>query len=721
MSTSSHGKRPVQGITGTAITLVVIGVVGSVVSVVGLVLVLLFWVPRTWTASSVEPVLQEASGPGNPYGAGPDVSDPIGDAKADPEKEKTTLAPAEALPPAPRPMEFFSPLPKEIAEALAAEGPANAELAADVVRKVKEATVYLRVTLADGKVGQGSGFFALEPGLILTNAHVVGMLHPDSQQPRKIEVIQNSGTRDEKKYEAQLLGWDRHSDLAVLRFKSSPLLAPLEVKSARGLRETQRVWVVGFPLGERLGKEITVSDSSISSLRREPNGLVSRVQVNGGMNPGNSGGPVVNARGDVVGVAVSGFRGTQINFAVPGDYVRLILDGRISGLLLGQPIIREGKTHVTATLSTIDPLRQMRHPFVEVWTGNPTPSSRPASNSRPAALADDSGHERQMLNYKNSVARGDLLLPALPSGRSYWLQPGWTDAAGQTRWANAQVCSVPPPVTQQPISLFHKQRIGDSPLVLNQWLTLQVSDPLRGDASLAINSQAKLTETVPAIDEQGLASVQLQYRDYNAEAQVDNHRFGRDPELAEIRREISGHHAYLQVDPHGNCVSRRMDSTQETSRSKQRLEAILRDIELTIETMSVPLPNREVKPGENWRAERTLPLDQYGPWVKSGGIYDLTYSYLGSRPGPTGPEAVLALSGKLRQGQDQSQWLKGYAEGTAVVNLQSGQVSQVDALFAFELEMRAQNRAPGRTSGTLNIRLQRGSSSVRIVSGAKNR
>jgi Trypsin-like peptidase domain len=601
------------------------------------------------------------------------------------------------------------------------EGPANAELAAEVVRKVKEATVHLRVTLADGAVDQGSGFFALEPGLILTNAHVVGMLHADHPPPRTIEVIQNSGTGDEKKHQAELLGLDRQSDLAVLRVKSAGLPAALEVKSARYLRETQRVWVVGFPLGDRLGKEITVSDSSVSSLRRQENGLLSRVQVNGGMHPGNSGGPVVDAHGNVVGVAVSGFSGTQINFAVPGDYVQLILDGRISNLSLGQPTASGGKARVPVTITLIDPLRRMRHPFLEVWTGNPAPSSRPASNSRPATLPGDSNHDRQSLDSKNSVARKEIVVPALPTGKVYWLQPGWIDAAGKPRWASARVCSMAAPVTARPALVSYRPRAGASTLVLNQWLTMKMSQLTVGDASLSVNSQGKLTETVQGIDEERQAGIQLQYRDYNVEARMDNQVFGHDTELAALRRQLGGLAANLQVDEHGNPVSRRIDLKYQPWPLSDRLNAIHRDTEATIEAMSVPLPNKEVRPGESWQAERTLPMDLYGSWSPGGGLFDMTYSYVGSRPGPAGTEAVLALSGKVRQSLGQSRWLKGEAEGSAVVDLQSGQVSQVDAAFAFELEMRIQNRVPGRTTGTLNLRLRRTPASLAIVPQGKNR
>ena len=109
----------------------------------------------------------------------------------------------------------------------------------------------------------------------------------------------------------------------------SPPPPPLDVKSAKNLRQTQRVWVVGFPFGDQLGREVTVSDGSVSSLRMDENSELATVQIKGDMQPGNSGGPVVDALGNVVGVAVRIMPGTGINFAVPGDAVHHLFDGRI--------------------------------------------------------------------------------------------------------------------------------------------------------------------------------------------------------------------------------------------------------------------------------------------------------------------------------------------------------------------------------------------------------
>jgi S1-C subfamily serine protease len=243
--------------------------------------------------------------------------------------------------PAPVPMAAPNPLPAaeppKGAEAAVPAGPAPGEIAADVVQKVKQSTAYLRVRLPIGEA-QGSGFFALEQGILVTNAHVVGMKR-GGNPPRSVEVVVHSGEAGEAKLAGTLLGVDRDNDLAVLRVEGDPsrLPPPLPVASAAGLMETQNVYIFGFPFGAQLGKNITVSKSAISSLRRGGDGVLKQVQVNGGMHPGNSGGPVTDTRGVVIGVSVAGIEGTQINFAVPGDFVRPLVERSKSNPLNPNP------------------------------------------------------------------------------------------------------------------------------------------------------------------------------------------------------------------------------------------------------------------------------------------------------------------------------------------------------------------------------------------------
>ncbi|HWY87187.1 MAG TPA: trypsin-like peptidase domain-containing protein, partial [Gemmataceae bacterium] len=226
------------------------------------------------------------------------------------------------------------------------QGPTPREIDPASMKRVKKATAYLRVRLGNGTVAEGSGFFAAEKGLVFTNAHVLGMLNPSSPAPTVVEVVTNSGERGETTRRAKVLGVDRESDLGVLRVggDDAALPDPLPLDTAQNLTELQKVYVFGFPFGKDLGKNITISESAVSSIRREPDGSVHQVQVNGGIHPGNSGGPVVDSRGVVIGVSVAGIRGTLINFAVPGEKVQGMLWGRVAELSVGEAYLKDATT-----------------------------------------------------------------------------------------------------------------------------------------------------------------------------------------------------------------------------------------------------------------------------------------------------------------------------------------------------------------------------------------
>jgi S1-C subfamily serine protease len=301
---SRHEDEGSQG--GKNLVLILLGVGGAALVLVGLViggLVLVFFL-RPGASSKQAAVAQAAVA---------DEQPPI------PAEGRAGPAPGAAGPVAGPPAG-----PPQGAEPAIPAGPVPAEMAADVVQKVKQSTAYLRVRRTGGDVAEGSGFFALEPGIVITNAHVVGMMRGGGP-PRGVDVVIHSGEAGEAKLAGTVLGVDRENDLAVLRVARGPsrLPAPLPVGTAAGLTETQSVYIFGFPFGAQLGKNITVSSSAVAALRRG-GGVLKQVQVNGGMNPGNSGGPVTDARGVVV--AVAGIAGTQINFAIPGDFIRPLVE-----------------------------------------------------------------------------------------------------------------------------------------------------------------------------------------------------------------------------------------------------------------------------------------------------------------------------------------------------------------------------------------------------------
>jgi S1-C subfamily serine protease len=208
----------------------------------------------------------------------------------------------------------------------------------DTVERVKKATVRILVQSPREKgVGSGSGFVEKDTRMVLTNAHVVGMRKITDPEPL-INLVVNSGLGDQEyRLDGEVIAVDGENDLAVIRplllqvGERTPVPEGLVVPRTTTVKELDRLFVYGFPLGDLIGKEITVSETKVTSLRRDPaSGRLNKIQVQGGMTFGNSGGPVVDLKGNVVGVAVSGIKGADINFCVPGEMVQQLLANRKS-------------------------------------------------------------------------------------------------------------------------------------------------------------------------------------------------------------------------------------------------------------------------------------------------------------------------------------------------------------------------------------------------------
>jgi S1-C subfamily serine protease len=220
----------------------------------------------------------------------------------------------------------------------------------DVVDQVGPAVVRLAVRNTDpartgqSRGGSGSGVIVAPDGLILTNSHVAGAAS-------RIQVT----TADGQDLHARLVGDDPDTDLALIRVDEPATLPSARLGDSKRLKRGQLVIAIGNPLGF----ESTVTTGVVSALGRSLRSRNGRliddvIQTDAALNPGNSGGPLVSSRGEVVGINTAVIMGAQgICFAVAANTASFVL-----GELVRHGRVRRAFIGIAAQQTAIPPLRR---------------------------------------------------------------------------------------------------------------------------------------------------------------------------------------------------------------------------------------------------------------------------------------------------------------------------------------------------------------------------
>jgi S1-C subfamily serine protease len=236
------------------------------------------------------------------------------------------------------PVPDVHPIPSAVSEDATRVLDAYSQAVIQVAETVSPSVVNIEVSQPNARsrransesTGNGSGFVITPDGYILTNSHVV-------HNASRIEVTLADG----RKTSAQLVGDDPDTDLAVIRIQAGDLV-PARLGDSQSIRVGQLVVAIGNPYGF----EATVTAGVVSALGRSLRSRTGRliddvIQTDAALNPGNSGGPLANSRGEIIGVNTAIIQPAQgICFATSINIAKsvtatLIKDGKIQRAYLG--------------------------------------------------------------------------------------------------------------------------------------------------------------------------------------------------------------------------------------------------------------------------------------------------------------------------------------------------------------------------------------------------
>ena len=176
--------------------------------------------------------------------------------------------------------------------------------------------------------GQGTGFIISEEGYLVTNAHVLA--DKSGSLAENIKAI----TYEKEILKANFIGYDGNLDIALLKISGD--YRPANLADSDSIQIGEKVIAIGNPLG----LQFSVSEGIVSATHRKgPSGLEAYIQTDAALNPGNSGGPLINKQGEVIGI--NNFKigsGESLGFALESNYVKETVN-TISRQKIGEDLI----------------------------------------------------------------------------------------------------------------------------------------------------------------------------------------------------------------------------------------------------------------------------------------------------------------------------------------------------------------------------------------------
>jgi hypothetical protein len=455
----------------------------------------------------------------------------------------------------------------------------------------------------------------------------------------------------------------------------------------------------------------------------------------------------VDKEGNVVGVSVAIIVGSRINFAVPGDYVHVIFNGRLSAMDMGQTIESGHDVAVHVHMELINPLDRIKHVEVDVWMGDAKARVLPPSEKEPESRPGETPRKRYTLSVHHDSVKGEVTLPQwpLPTGKACWVQPLITYQNGTRWWLTPTSYFGDMPVKPRPIKLFYRNAQGTRRVVLK--ITDKFAVVSRRGQENVLNSvmTAALSEQTGPVDKTGKAAVIYKIEDLQIEDKFEdkkgdkpeNNKPGeKKPEDEEKEDEDKPDEGDENDDPVKRFAEQRkreqqrmidncgfiefrmeMDGSGTISKGatykwvatppedvQSDLRSLAGQLLAALQCVAVTLPNRDpVTQNEHWEGKRPMVFRSIGGGIRSE--LNLKYTYLGMRMRDNRREALIETTGVARGGV-QGFRMGGRVEGRALVDMDTGAIflARTRVTTDFNIHLR---RGDLNLRGTTEIELDR--------------
>jgi hypothetical protein len=398
----------------------------------------------------------------------------------------------------------------------------------------------------------------------------------------------------------------------------------------------------------------------------------------------------------VVGVNVAGLIGTRINMAIPGEYVHLIVNGRLAHQRIGQSYKSQARVNVPITFELINPLDRVQKVEVELWTGEDTPRYEPPGgrDTAPAPRQGDSKHERFLFDLRKDkttgaeTARGYITLPDLPPGKAYWWQPVITvqdkEKKSFVQWLRGEKYALEDdPADRRPVKLANKNAPGKRKVTLSIKQRFEVPTlKEEADHEVTVELIAELIEQVSAPDQQGRSVITINVEKADKLIHIPEklleEKKDRELDAQEVRalQSTSFLDLTLVVDRNGQIERAETTAKNVPADTKAAVEELGHQFLDALQALHVKLPGRQLAHLEPWKADKPSPIPIPLPIGSVSAPMKLDYEYLGVRSHDGHEEGLVELVGTFRQKGRMSQQVGGRIEGRALVDVNSGLVKK---------------------------------------------